>query len=130
MMKKTLCILVCILTVAVSIFGVSAIEKTNEITCENTTVIFEDDSVWDQQTKELIAEKLVYGENTASTYGLWCTLFGHSYTVEGVTTIRHCVYDSDPRCVSELYEVSVCSRCNDTQSNLLSKSLVSCCPEE
>ena len=78
----------------------------------------------------MVAEHLIHGEKDATTYGLWCTLFGHSYESHMASKITHCVYDTAPRCLEENYEVQVCTRCEDTVSELISSYYIFCCPEE
>ena len=130
-MKKIISVLLCIAMLAsVMCINTFATSETNVFTYDNITICFDDDSVLDQQSKEIIAEQLVYGADNTSTYGLWCNLFGHSYTVETVTKITHCVYDDAPRCLSEVYEIKSCSRCGETTSERLSWQYIYCCHEE
>jgi len=95
----------------------------------NITIVFDDPSL-DTRTQEHIANYLVYGASDATTFGLWCTLFGHSYEAYTATQITHGVRDTNPRCLEEIFKVQVCSRCEDTISELVASSYITCCPEE
>jgi len=95
------------------------------------TVIFAEDSCFDEHEKEQIIKHLTdSATNGATTYNLLCTLFGHNYQTEFVSGVRHKVYDAAPRCIEEVYELQICTRCSDVQSNLISYSSIFCCPEE
>ena len=95
---------------------------------ENVTVFFEETTEFSAEQRERIAYILATKkENNMETYGLWCTLFGHSYTEDTVTTITHCVRESVPRCLQEIFVVGECSRCGDTYSTLNSSGYINCC---
>ena len=53
---------------------------------ENQTIIFEENSAFDQETKQYIVECLANEYPDAVTYNLLCDLFGHKYeTSETIT---------------------------------------------
>ena len=93
------------------------------------TVIFAEDSCFGEYEQEQIIKHLTgVATNDATTYNLWCTLFGHNYQTEFVTGVRHKVYEDEPRCIEEVYELQICTRCSDVQSDLISYSSIFCCP--
>lgn len=94
------------------------------------TVIFMEDSCFNEHEQEYI-ENLLTGNpsDDVATYNLLCTLFGHTNQTEYVTAIRHRVYDAEPRCIEEFYEVEVCTRCSDVKTKLLSRTPIFCCSE-
>ena len=130
MKKKTLIIIAALLLVSAMCFTSSASATTYTYEFENVTVIFDENTSLGEQTQQAVAEHLVYGEEQSTTYGLWCTLFGHSYETHSVSKITHCVFDTEPRCLREIYLVDVCTRCDHTLSELVGSSYITCCPEE
>ena len=74
---------------------------------------------------------MVNGDDDITTYNLWCNMFGHKETVESVETITHKARTSSPRCLSQIWDVYACTRCNEVISQeLLSQLYIDCCPEE
>lgn len=90
-------------------------------------IIFNDNSVFTEDEKEIITATLNLGQGTSGTYGLKCTLFGHTYKTEYVTAITHKVYTTSPRCLREIYETKICEDCSDTQTRLINSTLIACC---
>lgn len=132
-MKKAFVLLVMAAIVASALpLFVNAYDEQNTLEYEmedkHCTVVFEGELSAKQ--KDLIAKRLLGIEvETAESYGLMCTLFGHKYGAEsGVDVITHKVRASAPRCLSERYLVKVCSRCDDTVATLKSQTYISCCP--
>lgn len=117
-----LCMAMCI--------NVSASNDYYTYTVDNKTIIFNSDTVFDAKTREYVVNRLMYGYPESTTYGLACTLFGHSYETSYVTTITHCASDTNPRCLEETYEVQICKRCDHDITELVNARYISCCPEE
>ena len=65
--------------------------------------------------------------DTATTYGLTCTLFGHKLESTTLTTVTHKVRSTAPRCQEKLYDYEACTRCDYENSTLLSNSYIYCC---
>ena len=130
MKKNILTIMIAMLLVCATCFTSAAVSAQYTYEFENITVIFDEDITLDEQQKAAIAEHLVHGDEDVTTYGLWCTLFGHSYETHMAKKITHCVYDTNPRCLEEIYEVQVCTRCENTVSTVVARSYISCCAEE
>lgn len=127
---KKLCILLLNICLMIS-FCISANANDAITESANYTVIFAEDSCFNEHEQEQII-KYLSGEatNDANTYNLLCTLFGHKYQTEFVTAIRHKVYDAEPRCIEEVYELEICTRCSDMKSTMIAQSNAFCCPEE
>lgn len=72
----------------------------------------------------------ISGSNTVSPDSIICTLFGHNLSTSTVTATHHKVLPHNPRCLVEIYHVTACSRCNYTDSELVSSVFIVCCPED
>ena len=95
----------------------------------NMTIVFMEDSEFNEKEKDLIRAKL-FGIATGigdCPDNIICDLFGHSYTEETITTITHKVNATQPRCKQEVLKVKVCSRCSDTQIERMSFEFINCC---
>lgn len=129
-MKKISIILAICLLLTVMGMTVSAIAPENQgntYAMQNVTVKFDANSKFTPEEQRHIAELLVYGSDKISPYGLSCFLFGHNYQTDTVTTVTHRARTTAPRCLSKKYEVSVCSKCGDTQQTLISSVYIYCC---
>lgn len=131
---KTIKIMIAfVLCVAFSISFSANTVQTSEFFYENeeTTVIFSTDSILSTDKKQIIADKLVYGndtaENNVSTYS-WCWLTGHDLVSEIVTVVTHKVRTTVPRCDKKTYEVESCTKCDHVQETLVSSVKYTCCP--
>jgi len=93
----------------------------------NQTVIFKTDTIFNSEERQYLAEYLIYGAGNVSPCGLTCILFGHDLKTGYMTTIKHKVYISQPRCVMETYESSFCTRCEYISNILIGSSLFVCC---
>lgn len=83
------------------------------------------------EQQEQVAYNLVYAEDSsAQTYGLTCTLFGHKLVESTVGVITHKVKTYAPRCKREIYDVTVCERCDYQTQTLSTTSYLDCCPED
>ena len=130
MKKSHIILVICIcLLFAVTVASVSAEDNHNEAYDMNgVTVCFESDSQFNSDEQLRIADILINGNDEITPYGLSCFLFGHNYKTEIVTATKHKVNATAPRCLEEIYEVSVCSKCEDIQQTLLSSRYKNCCP--
>lgn len=118
-----------LLVCAFSVSAFATTEETYTYTLGDVTVIFDENDTWDAATREAIAHKLVYGtDDNSTTYNILCSLFGHKYEVKGVTTITHCAQTSQPRCLEETFNLSLCSRCDDQLVERTGMCYIYCCP--
>ena len=122
-MALTLCLSFCLSTSATNI--------SNIYTYGDVEVVFSENSSFDADMQQYIANIMVNGDDDATAYNLWCNMFGHKETIESVETITHKVYLDAPRCLSQLWEIHACTRCNEVlEQILLSELYIYCCPEE
>lgn len=130
-MKNKFVLIVSVIILIALCVNVSATSAKLTYEINNVTIKFDAETTLEDQEKEKIAHHLAYGETTDSvSYGLWCTLWGHSYETHTVEKITHCVYETNPRCQDDFYEVQICSRCEHTVSTRVATTYISCCPEE
>ena len=119
-----------IITICATI-GVSADTNAGNIyQTENVTVVFDADSQFSIEQQELIANLLVNPEYGVAKANLICNIFGHKNSQEGVTTITHKVSATSPRCLQELFTITMCSRCEETTVERNAYYYISCCPED
>ncbi len=114
---------------------VSAFTPINNVHHHNNVEIeFISDSSFNDIQKENIINSFINvdilinsSSDTAIPASLSCTLFGHKLTTESVTATTHKVNPLSPRCRTELYSVSSCSRCDYVEKTLVSSKFVNCC---
>lgn len=128
-MKK----IIALIMVAVSLFSVMSMSVYAESTEENTVTVTVNDVefIFDADTSEDFRNKVIAHyfnhDNCATAYGLTCTLFGHKIESSVVVAVTHKVNATDPRCLEKRYNAETCSRCDYTNSTLLSSIYISCC---
>lgn len=83
-------------------------------------------SLDEQQIITAYFNGLESGCNSNEINNIICTLFGHNYTTEIVNVTEHNVYSVAPKCVKTKYKVSICTRCSDTVSKVLSIERIYC----
>ena len=96
-MKKVWTTLILVMMSCIMCFTSAASPASYTYQFENVTIIFDSEINLNENSRNAIAEYLAYGEEKSTTYGLWCSLFGHSYETHSATKITHCVYETDPR---------------------------------
>ena len=128
-MKKIISLMLLIIIVCTFCLSAYAGAEGYTYKIDNTTVIFNQNTVFSEQQRAYISEVIVNSNSDAATYGLMCTLFGHKYEQqESAIAITHCVRDSQPRCLKETFLISMCTRCEHTETELLVSSYIECCP--
>ncbi len=56
-----------------------------------------------------------------------CSMFGHKYeTMEG-EVVTHLLYSTSPKCLLQTYDISVCTRCDDTVYDVTHNQRIGCC---
>ena len=129
-MKKLASILLVAMLLICACITPSADENYgNTYQIENKTIIFDATSAFSVEEQQHIACLIANSEQSSSTYGLTCTLFGHKNTSETVVAITHCAKETSPRCLQELFAVTTCSRCGETSTVRTSYKYITCCPE-
>jgi len=92
---------------------------------QNITILFSEELPQDIQNK-IYAHFYGVSFPGDNQDNILCSLFGHKLTTTSTTVITHNVYSNAPRCVEELYNLSVCSRCDYVSQELISRSRIYC----
>lgn len=108
------------------VLPMSAVADSN-VESKHIEVIFDLNTQFTAEEQDVIRAHFIDPCNAVQPYGLKCTLFGHDYKTETVTTITHKVRSTSPRCLKEIFETKICTVCSDTVSTLLSDQLIICC---
>ncbi len=127
-MKKLISLILAILLITTLCFSTSATNETDyTYNFGEKTIVFNSSTTFTKAQREKIANILNGTGNETEVANLLC-IFGHNYNVDHVTTITHCASATAPRCLEEIYEVSVCTRCNQTITEKITSSYIYCCP--
>ena len=130
-MKKIIAFVLAVILSATLCTYVSAGNVESNYTYGNVEIVFDENSTLTAEMKQGIVEYIINGDDSASTYNLICTILGHNETIECVTTISHKVRTTDPRCLRQNWEIHACTRCEEVLEQIeLSRSYITCCPEE
>ena len=132
-MKRTIsCLLV--LSFMFTVCGISSSAQANnvfyydncEIVVENTDLSYEKMMMIADNIAGVNTEKTM--ESESSTYNLLC-IFGHKKVVSEVTEVRHNVYDTTPKCVQNIYDITTCERenCDYFESEVISSMRTAAC---
>ena len=126
--------IIAVIMAVVSLFCVMSVSAGAEGVDEGTVTVTvnETDFIFDANTTEDVRERIIDNyfngeDDTATTYGLMCTLFGHKTETTSLTTVTHNVRTTAPRCRKEKYSVVTCSRCDYTKTTLISSTYIACC---
>lgn len=129
-MKKIIALILAVVSVfsvmSISVYAEDAEEATVVVTVEDTDFIFSADTTEEFRNK-VIMHHLHPEDDGAHTYGLMCTLFGHKLESELVTVVTHKAKATAPRCLQQKYNEEACTRCDYTNSTLVSSTYISCC---
>lgn len=101
-------------------------EGTVTVTVNETAFIFDADTTKAFREK-FIANYFYGGDDDATVYGLTCTIFGHKIETTTVAAVTHKAKATSPRCLREIYDVDNCTRCDYTNSTLITSSYIVCC---
>jgi len=133
-MKKNITVIISIICFLITntVFSTTASISDFYYENEDTTVIFDTETGLSYEQKQMIADKIVYGDSNddqISTYR-WCWLVGHDKVSNIVTTIEHKVEETVPRCIKRVYDVETCTACDYIEEELISTTYIFCCPED
>ena len=95
----------------------------------NIEVIFDDNTVFNDEQQQKIADILALGKLPVESRA-WCWLTGHDYISDAVLVITHEARTLSPRCLQQTYEVTTCENCSYYNEELLGSHYIVCCPEE
>ncbi len=131
-MKRLISLSLALIFVFLLCFTTSAdTADNNVVNIADYTIVFDDNTSFSKEEQLLIAQyRANYdfsSSTTTNTYGLMCTLFGHKTTTETIIVTEHCVRDTAPRCLETIERLTVCSRCDHTEIEVLNSSYMYCC---
>ena len=128
MMNKRFVCLISVIFMLLALTGSITAAYVNLNNNQNIEVIFNENSVFSEEQKQMIVAHFTETDSSEdTTYGLKCTLFGHSYVAEVVKTVMHQVRDTAPRCENKFYKVEICEDCSDRQTTLIAVEEIYCC---
>lgn len=109
--------------------GVIPASAEEAVETNDVTIIIHNENISEETKEKLIA---FYSDpeshnDTAATYGLTCTLFGHKLESTTTSVITHKVRTTVPRCQKKIYNYEACTRCDYENSTLLSTTYIDCC---
>ena len=109
--------------------GVIPASAEEVIENEEITIIIHNEDISEETKEKLVA---FYSDpdsynDTVTTYGLTCTLFGHKLETSCVTTVTHKASATAPRCLEKTYDYSACTRCDYETSTLIESTYIHCC---
>lgn len=109
--------------------GVIPASAKEAVETSDVTIIIHNENISEETKEKLIAfySNPETHDDTASTYGLTCTLFGHDIESSMTTVITHKVRATTPRCQQKKYNYESCTRCDYENSTLLSTAYIDCC---
>lgn len=129
-MKK----IIALIMVVASLFSVISISAYAEETTETAVTVAVNDVefIFDANTSEEFRTKAIahyfnHDDDSATTYGLTCTLFGHKLESSVITTITHKVRTTSPKCLEETYDTEACTRCDYANATLIGSEYIVCC---
>lgn len=133
-MKKRIIIIISLMCfmIVTTIFTTAANNSEFYYEGLNTTVSFDSSSTWSYEQKQMIADKIIYGNANnegVSTYR-WCWLIGHDKVKDTVIVTEHKVDEKHPRCIKRIYDVETCTACDYIKETLISETYIVCCPED
>lgn len=130
-MKNFLCMLFAFVFVCLPVSLVATAEGHDHDYAEGEISFDFDDPDLSEEMKARIIAHLLGLENDDpegdDMDNVLCTLFGHKLSSHFSTVTTHKVRSTAPRCLQKVYEVTVCSRCDYTTSQLISTTYVYCC---
>lgn len=96
---------------------------------EHIEIIIVNENISEETREKAIAFYTNGGEETdsATTYGLTCTLLGHKTESSTVYKITHEARTTSPRCLKKTYNYISCTRCDYEESVLISSAYIVCC---
>ena len=121
---KLFCTFIVVLSLGLVINAADDISYVYNYPAQDITVEFQSDTSFSENTRQIIADAIVYDIPFAQTYSL-CWLIGHDITVERVSAIYHKRSVDDPRCQWEIYDVEECSNCDYTYARLVDSRYIS-----
>ena len=88
-MKNSRIISVLWLVLIVMVLSIAVSADVHQDVNDEIDIIFQQNSAFTDVQKEIIRDYYENADQSAAGYGLKCTLFGHSYVTEYITTVQH-----------------------------------------
>lgn len=109
--------------------GVIPASAEEAVETNDVTIIIHNEDISEETKEKLIAfySNSEIHDDTAATYGLTCTLFGHKLESATTTVITHKVRSTAPRCQEKTYDYEACTRCDYENSTLIGTTYIYCC---
>ncbi len=130
-MNKILALILSLAIISCCATGANAIDGSNQnfenSYAYNDMVIIFDTNTSDYAKSKIIANFTLETNSEVEPRGLTCTLFGHKLETGVVTTITHKVKSASPRCLKEIFNYEICSRCDYSEYTLVSQRYINCC---
>lgn len=118
----------------VLIFAIScAIIPANATNCDTCNVFSGDFCfIFDEDTSDVVRARVVSdltGIHTAQggEKGITCSLFGHKLETGTTAQITHKVRATSPRCLRDIINYEICTRCDYSNYTTISSSYIVCC---
>ena len=128
--KKTVSVIMAIvLSLSCMFITANADDSINEnIYTNNAVTILFEDGASDIVKEKIISDFTGSADSHAETRGLTCTLFGHKIETGRAAIITHEAKATKPRCLENVYDYEVCTRCeNYAEYTLVSSRYIYCC---
>lgn len=130
-MKKVVSIIAFVLACSMLVVGISGSSANTETRVieyydEGVTVVFENAVYSSEERYTQIADRLVYGDEYATSAISWCWLFGHDIESNTIQTITHNVRSVSPKCLRKTYKIETCSKCDYYNEELLTSVYIVC----
>lgn len=113
------------------ILSLNVIPASAEEAIENNdvTIIIHNENITEETKEKIITfySNPESQDNTTTTYGLTCTLFGHNLESSSVSSITHKARTTAPRCLQKIYDYKACTRCDYETSTLTNSTYIYCC---
>ena len=128
MKTKRILAMLMALAISVSLFTLPSTAAEVEDSHTHIEIYFPDENVSEELKERATAHFLNGAENDdASTYGLTCTILGHSIETATTYTTTHKARATAPRCLKKTYKYECCTRCVYEKSTLISSTYIHCC---
>lgn len=130
-MKRVISFFAIVLACSMLAVGITGSSETTETRIieyydEGITVVFENAVYSNEARYTQIADRLVHGDEYATSTLSWCWLFGHDIERNTVGIITHNVRSVSPKCLRKTYSVETCSKCDYYKDELISSEYIVC----
>ncbi len=109
------------------IFGAMTVtaNAADSLDAPHIEFIFEENTP--AEIQERIIADLTGEDDGAEPCNILCDLLGHKLETGTTIAIKHKVSSTEPRCMEEIYNYEICSRCDYSKYTLINREYISCC---